>query len=149
MKYNLMDQYYQIAIETQNDWFSSKEERPWIVWADVESPPILVAPPYRVVHSAIWSRNINDLYWTLNQAHIHLSCAGKDRSKPSSTLNVALETVTPYFEKYLVKTDKGPWRKSKERFRWRLKQGMNTSCAKPVNKFGREGITSSITVRYV
>ena len=146
-QYKAIDYYHRVEVEMRNDWFSSKKGYFRLVWTDNQSPPNLVEDTHQAVHNTKWAQNINDLYWTLNQAHLHLSCSGKEK-KPGSLLDVQLETVTPNFDKYLVKIDTGPWKKIKANFTWRLKKGGNTIYAKSVNKFGMEGVTSLITVNY-
>lgn len=150
-KYKAMDYYYHLGIEMRNDWFSSDEESLRLIWADPHSPPVLIEHPDHpntAVHDVIWTQNINNLYWTLNQVHIHLSCAGKDKSKSSPTLEVKLETVTPNFDKYLVKIDGSAWRKRPGDLKWKLKEGRNTIYAKSVNKFRIEGPSNSITISF-
>jgi len=47
-----------------------------------------------------------------------------------------------------VQIDDGEWVEKPSRFPWNLHKGLNTLKAKTVNKFGLEGITSSITLEY-
>ena len=113
----------------------------------------------------------NDLYWTLNQAELHL----QEGEKPGEVL-VQIDTVTPNFKALLVSIDGGEWeergadfvwrynlegqnqkfiaglpKEAVERsgeFVWKLHEGENTLRIKPVNTFGIEGITSSAALHY-
>jgi len=146
MRYNTMDYYHYLAVEMGNDYFSSKKDKAKVGWVDEFSPPRLVRCNVAVQHPQ--TQNLSDLYWTLNQTHITLRCAGRDSSQPTPLLKVELETVTPNFDRFLVKIDDGKWRTRPATFKWRLKEGDNTIRAKSINKFGIEGIESMITVRY-
>ena len=144
----LMPRYYQIALEMQNNWLSSDGECPWLVWTEPPCPPILVVSTGAAVRNVIWTDNINELYWPMNQVHIHLACIGPAPQKPTSILRVKLETDTPSFREYMVRFDGEPWRAEKEIFEWPLKAGQNTITAKAINCLGVEGPTSSIQVEY-
>jgi len=85
----------------------------------------------------------NDLYWTLNQAELHL----QQGAKPGEVL-VQIATVTPNFKSFLISVDGGEWKESGAEFTWNLHEGDNTLQAKPINTFGIEGITSSATLSY-
>jgi len=73
---------------------------------------------------------IGDVFWTLNQAHIHLYDEG------TSTLKVQLETHTPNFERFEVSVDDGDWQVSEPILTWELHDGQNRLKARSVNKFG-------------
>lgn len=73
---------------------------------------------------------IGDVFWTLNQAYIHLYDEG------SSSLRVQLETHTPNFERFEVSVDKGDWQVSDPLLTWELHDGQNHLKARSVNKFG-------------
>jgi hypothetical protein len=74
-----------------------------------------------------------DLFWTLNQAFIHLY------DKGSSLLKVQLETHTPNFESFEVAMDHGEWQKTDPVFSWQLHGGQNFLMARSLNKFGVYG----------
>lgn len=74
-----------------------------------------------------------DIFWTLNQACIHLYGQGEN------VLKVQLETVTPNFEAFEIALDSGEWRSSESVFTWQLHPGQNFLRARSINKFGRIG----------
>ncbi len=74
-----------------------------------------------------------DIFWTLNQAYIHLYENGKNG------LKVQLETVTPNFETYEIAFDKNMWQRSVPVFTWELHTGLNILKARSINKFGVHG----------
>jgi hypothetical protein len=76
---------------------------------------------------------IGDIFWTLNQAHIHLY---EDKG---STVIVQLETVTPNFKTFEYSVDEGNWIKTDPVFHWELHEGQNSLKARSVNKFGVSG----------
>jgi hypothetical protein len=90
----------------------------------------------------MYSTRDADFEWTLNQAELHLQY-----SDPGKLL-VQLDTVTPNFEKFLVRIDDGEWSETPPLFIWSLHKGRNTLQVKTVNKFGLEGIPSSIALEY-
>ena len=87
------------------------------------------------------SRRPGDFDWSVNQSHITL----QQGSEPHA-LTVLLDTVTPNFDTYLIKTDDGRWKKSKDRFVWKLSSGENTLRVKSRNSFGVEGIESNLVI---
>lgn len=88
------------------------------------------------------SRRPGDFDWSVNQSHISL----QQGSEPHA-LTVLLDTVTPNFDTYMIKTDDGRWKRSKERFVWKLSPGQNTLRVKSRNSFGVDGIESSIVIK--
>lgn len=151
LRYNAMDYYHYLSVEMGNDYFSARKEKNWkgwvwVGWVDEFSPPRLVC--CNAAHKQPQTQNLSDLYWTLNQTHITLSCGGKDSSRPTSLLKVELETVMPHFDRFLVKIHNEEWRTKPTTFNWRLKEGDNTIKAKSVNNFAIEGSESTITVKY-
>jgi hypothetical protein len=88
-----------------------------------------------------------DFYWTLNETAIDLVAApfmGADSAdmKSAATLQVALDTVTPNFDKFLVSIDGSAWEVKPASFAWKLRSGENTLRVRSVNKFGVEGVES-------
>ena len=104
------------------------------VWYESEGMPL---PQF-----SIRSSRAGDFDWSVNQTHILL----QQGSEPNS-LTVLLDTVTPNFDTFLIQTNNGKWKTSKERFVWKLTQGKNTLRVKSTNKFGVEGIESHVLVR--
>jgi hypothetical protein len=82
---------------------------------------------------ALRTDRVGDIFWTLNQAFIHLYDAG------NGNLQVQLETVTPNFRTFQVSLDKGEWRNSGSVFDWTLHEGQNFLQARSINKFGMAG----------
>ncbi len=76
---------------------------------------------------------VEDIFWTLNQAHIHLYDQGTDE------LRVQLETHCPNFSGFEVSIDKGEWEPADPLFSWSLHEGQNFLKARSLNKFGVRG----------
>jgi len=81
-----------------------------------------------------------DIFWTLNQAYVHLYDQG------GSALRVQLETVTPNFEAFEISVDNGEWRRSEPVFTWNLHPGQNFLQARSINKFGRRGAEHKVVL---
>jgi hypothetical protein len=86
------------------------------------------------------TENIGDIFWTLNQAFIHLYDAG------GGDLKVQLETVTPNFETFQVSVDKEDWMNMPAVFDWPLHDGQNFLQARSVNKFGVAGAEHKVVL---
>jgi hypothetical protein len=85
-----------------------------------------------------------DMYWTLNQVEMHLS-----RTEKSGEIQVRFDTVTPNLDKILVRMDGGEWKPvSSTEMIWTLRKGENRIEARPVNKWGLDGITSEVKVSW-
>lgn len=95
---------------------------------------------------SLQSNRIGDFHWNVNVTEMHLSLAGPEG--PRVSLEVQLDTATPNFEKFLVRLDGGEWIEKPSSFLWNLHEGVNSLEVKSVNKFGREGIVSSVKVEY-
>jgi hypothetical protein len=80
-----------------------------------------------------------DLYFPLGQASVELAAEG-------GKLRVALRTMTPNFDKYLVRVDGGRWRPSADHFVWNAHAGSNRLEVKAVNRFGVDGPVSTADV---
>ena len=87
------------------------------------------------------TRRVEDVFWTLNQAHIHLYDQG------SSELKVQLETHTPNFESFEVSIDNGEWKSSEPILSWELHEGQNFLKARSVNQFGVCGPEHKIVLK--
>jgi hypothetical protein len=131
--------YEWVAYKTRNNFF----EIPFTWW---NFDYLIVEDQYnenktwqylgeRDVRDRIGTRTgrIGDVFWTLNQAYMHLYDAG------NSTLKVQLETHTPNFERFEVSVDKGDWQASEPVMSWELHKGQNHLQARSVNKFGVTG----------
>ena len=81
-----------------------------------------------------------DIFWTLNQAFIHLY------QDSGSRLKVQLETVTPNFKTFEVSLDNGDWRTGGPVFTWELHPGQNFLNARSVNKFGLTGAEHKVVL---
>ncbi|MEA2063155.1 MAG: hypothetical protein U9P14_05615 [Gemmatimonadota bacterium] len=97
---------------------------------------------------------LGDIFWTLNQAFIHLY------SKGGSVLKVQLETVTPNFKTFEIATDSKEfrgaepvfnteeleWQETEPVFDWNLYPGTNVLLARSINKFGVRGPKHKIVI---
>jgi hypothetical protein len=86
------------------------------------------------------SRN-GDVFWTLNQAYIHLYDQG------NSSLRVQMETHTPNFDRFEVCVDNGDWQASPPVMSWKLHNGQNYLKARSINKFGVIGPEHKIILK--
>jgi len=84
---------------------------------------------------------IGDIFWTLNQAYIHLYDQG------NQDLKVQLETHTPNFDHFEVSIDNGVWEPADPVFSWELHKGQNFIITRSVNKFGVAGPEHKIVLR--
>ena len=104
--------------------------------------------------SPLYSRESDragDFDWTVNQAHLTLTATGRP-----DELSVTVDTFTPNLEAIHYRCGKEDWRSIDcegsgpdsycASFSWELKPGANVLAVKPVNRFAREGITSSVVV---
>ena len=82
---------------------------------------------------SILTDRAGDIFWTLNQAYIHLYEDSRQR------LKVQLETVTPNFKTFEIAVDNREWRETGPVFNWELHPGRNLLRARSVNKFGLAG----------
>ena len=80
-----------------------------------------------------------DAYFPIGQAAMTLSADGDH-------LRVGLKTMTPNFKTFLVRTDDGEWKPSRDTFAWKLHSGTNRMEAKTVNLFAVDGPVSSAVV---
>lgn len=87
------------------------------------------------------TRQIGDIFWTLNQAYIHLYDQG------SAHLSVQLETHTPNFKHFEVSIDNGEWKISDPVITWEVHSGQNHLKARSVNKFGVTGHEHKIILK--
>ncbi len=85
------------------------------------------------------TENPDDIYWTLNQAELHVR-------EGTSGLEVSAATVTPNFARTEARFDEGDWHTVGSTFPWTLHPGENRLEVRPVNAFGRAGVTSSLTL---
>jgi len=146
MRYNVVDYYHNISVLMGND-YSSLKKGYQLYWVDRFTPPRLVRSNVPIQHP--YTRDINDLYWTLNRVEIKLKCLGKDNSHILPYLKVELDTNTANLKGFLVSIDEKEWEYKPAVFTWKLKKGDNTIKVKVVNKFGLKGPTSRVTVRYI
>ena len=84
---------------------------------------------------------MRDFYWTLDQAGVKLTAAGKGE------LAVELGNSMPFFKKYEASVD-GKSVDAAGKIVWKLKKGENKLEVTPVDEFGRKGLTSSITLEF-
>lgn len=91
---------------------------------------------------AVAGKDIKEAYWTLGEAHIGIVSVEKNLVK------VKLTTQTPNFESFLLRIDKGVWRRAKAYFSWKLKPGLNRLTTTVKNKFGVTGPENHISLFY-
>ena len=138
---NRQDAYSWIAYKTRNNFF----EVPFSYWNFLY---LMIEDEYNIDKEwtnlntgqidkrqllSIRTNRTEDIFWTLNQAYIHLYENG------NKGLKVQLETVTPNFETFEIAVDNGKWQKSGPVFNWELHPGQNFLKARSLNKFGVHG----------
>ena len=148
VKNNTMEYYHNLEFHMSNRHFTP-HKRPFflLIWSDENSPPRIVRqnvamdPRLRVT-----TQVKSDIYHMLNHVHLSVNCPRRTKGTPVPILNVRLETETPWFARFEARIDKRKWQKTPRRFTWNLHQGENLIEARPVNKFGREGIVTRLVV---
>ena len=91
-------------------------------------------------HTRHIPHNLDDAYWSLADANMTITPAGKGR------LTVRFNTNTPNFDTYMVKENNKAWKLAGVEYTWILKKGKNTLVAAARNKFGVRGPENFITV---
>ena len=71
----------------------------------------------------------SDPYFPIGQAALSLLVEG-------GNIRVALQTLTPNFQRYEVRLDRGGWNISETKFTWEMHPGQNRLEARTVNQFG-------------
>ncbi len=144
---NATDYYSLLCWQMRNDFFSSIEAAPNLRWFDDTEFPQLVHWNLPIPADR-WTCEERDAYWTLNQAQIHLRLVADDLTAPE--VRVELEHSMPNLDQLLMKLgEDSPWQRYEEPFNWRIQAGKNVVEAKPLSRFGREGYTSRIVLRYL
>lgn len=92
---------------------------------------------------SLQTSHYRDMYWTINQVQMFFSETDK-----AGEIRVQFDTVTPNLDKIMVRVDGGDWKPAAAEMAWTLKNGTNRIEAKPVNKWGLDGITSEVTVNW-
>jgi len=147
-RFKTMEYYHNLEFHMSNRHYAARS-RPFfmLVWSDEHSLPRLVRQNVAVdPRLRVTTENLNDIYYSLNHAYVRLHCPPRSRGKPVPVLTVDLETETPWFDHFDVRIGGGAWQRRPRRFTWHLRNGVNTLEARPVNKFGREGIVSRVKV---
>jgi hypothetical protein len=80
-----------------------------------------------------------DPYFPIGQASLSLE-------PDHGNLRVGLKTLTPNFERYEVRIDRGGWEVSGDGFIWELHPGRNRLEVRTVNQFGVRGSVSSAEI---
>ncbi len=141
------DLFRRVAFLRRNNWFSE----PY--------PPEYYDPnsPRQIFRESVW--------WTDEHTPPRLGCLNTsqeyvfnfpvnytqvalDYTETLGVINVNLSTFTPNFSHFLVQLDGGGWRWMDAQWRWQLRPGENTLEAVAVNKFGRWGCLTSVTVHF-
>lgn len=102
-------------------------------WVDEKTP--------RQYHLRHHTSRRSDIDWTLNQ--VRWSAV---TGKVAGTVEVAMGTVTPDFDSFLVRVDGGPWRTSGTTFVWPLNGGSNRLEMRVRTKGGVVGRVSYVEV---
>ena len=98
------------------------------------------ATPKRYLYRNFTARR-NDLNWTINQV-----CFDATIGNRPGSLAIQMGTVTPYFDAFLVKVDRQPWKESPRAFVWKLHSGRNRLEMRTRNKAGILGPVSFLEV---
>jgi hypothetical protein len=80
-----------------------------------------------------------DPYFPIGQATLSLRVEGRN-------IQVAFKTLTPNFQRYEVRLDRGGWSPVEEGFVWEVYAGSNRLEARTVNQFGVNGPVSSAVI---
>ncbi len=141
------DLFRRVAFLCRNNWFSKPYPpeyydpassrhifREVVWWTDEHTPPRLGC----LNTSHEWVFN-----FPVNYTQVAL-----DYTDTLGTLQVALHTFTPNFDHFEARFDGQGWRKVGETFRWVLHSGDNRLEVVAVNKFGRRGIPTQVTVHF-
>ena len=94
-----------------------------------------------------WTSDPDDVYFSLDQTMIRLRVQD-ETDDPVIKIEVKLNNTDPFFDHYIVDLNGMGWERKNERFIWKPNEGDNTISACTVNKYGRKGIESSISVAY-
>ncbi len=106
----------------------------YLWWEDSAIP--VESPEY-----GLTSNRPADYYWPVNETAIELT-TGKD----AGTLIVDLKTMTPNFDRFVVRIDRKKWQEKGPGFVWKLRPGRNVIEAKTVNTFRVHGPVSRAVV---
>lgn len=135
--------YIEIA-DLRNDWLTNgyfrghpkRSDLATLAWADDREPDIFRLTPT--------TKNIADMYWTLNQAEIHV----QPEKTGHNTLALIFRTVTPNFSHFVVNENDTVLKHKSSTYTWQLQEGRNELTVYPVNSFGVDGIPSRIVLNY-
>ena len=148
VEHKTMNYYHNLEFHTSNRHFTQRKRPSFLlVWSDNHSPPRIVRQNVAVDPALRVTTELeSDVYYMLNHAHIQLHCPLRSKGRPGPNLVVDLDTETPWFLRFEGRIDRGKWQRKTRRFTWDLHDGVNVIEARPVNKFGREGIVSRVAV---
>ncbi len=77
-----------------------------------------------------------DPYFPLGQSTLTLAAEG-------SAVRVTLQTMTPNFERFEIRSGEGGWKPAADNFLWKIQPGLNRLEARTVNAFGVTGPVST------
>ena len=131
-----------MRLTTRNNFHSVKE--PWfpyfgkgvhnydsfLSWTDEKTPLSDII--------TLFSDRERDFYWTLDQAAI------KARQTRQGVIELEFGHSMPFFRRFLVSSDGGPFHESQAKFIWNTHPGDNTLTVIPENEYGRLGVGSTI-----
>lgn len=151
----VMDYYHEVRITLRNNHLSrpvlhadhAQGWFPQLVWVDPGDQNPMIMRTGRLRPYVHYSGVRQDFDWTLNQAHIEIESGDtRDVFSPTSKLRVNLTTVTPWFSHYEVRLDNADWVRMPSTFVLDGHPGVNRIQARPVNRYGTEGIVSTVAV---
>lgn len=138
---NMLEYHKYIKItDLRNDWLSNeyflghpaRSDLATLFWKDERE-----AEAWRIFPE---TSNADDMYWTLNQAEIHVQPEETDQN----TLGLVFKTVTPNFSYFVVHITGKVFKEKSSTYAWQLQEGKNELVVYPVNSFGVKGISSRI-----
>lgn len=141
---NMLEYHKYIKIaDLRNDWLSNeyfpghpaRSDLATLFWKDERE-----AEAWRMSPE---TSNADDMYWTLNQAEIHVQSEKSDQN----TLGLVFRTVTPNFSHFIIRVNGKSFNEKSSTFAWQLQEGRNELTVCPVNSFGVNGISSLIVLR--
>jgi hypothetical protein len=142
---NMLEYHKYIKIaDLRNDWLSNeyflghpaRSDLATLFWEDERE-----AEAWRISPE---TSNSDDMYWTLNQAEIHV----QPEKTGQNTLGLVFRTVTPNFSHFIIRVTGKSFNEKSSTFAWQLQEGRNELVVYPLNSLGVKGISSRIKLYY-
>lgn len=115
-----------------------------VEWLDRRCPPTFVRH-FSPGPAVRYTQNEADLYPTLNSVRVGAAPRWDDAG---ASLTVTLDHCMPWFGRYEISTDGGPWRQYEETCVWPMHEGLNRLEVRAVNRRDRPGTVSTVEVAY-